>query len=122
MNILRRRAGDSSRQPAQDTPDEANDYRVGPPKELQGNAKSHHNKGSKRWTAWIFVLGGVFGIMVAVFFVGRNEMLDFAGLHDLSLDSILDVLPAGMMREAKQFEVRQLVCVVSLVTTADAFE
>ena len=54
---------------------------------------------------WIFGLGGVFGIVVAALFAGHNEMLDLAMLQDLNLDSILDVLPAGMISEARDFQV-----------------
>jgi phospholipid:diacylglycerol acyltransferase len=61
--------------------------------------------GGKRRTAWIFGLGGIFGIGIAAFFVGNNDMLDLTMLQDLNLDSIMDVLPAGMLSEARSFQV-----------------
>jgi phospholipid:diacylglycerol acyltransferase len=108
MNFLRRRnvgpSPDDS--PREDTPDiDEDDNRVVPAKKLHGLAKQHHSKGSKRRTAWIFGLGGIFGIVVAVLFVGHNEMIDLVGLQDFNLDSILDVLPAGILRDAKELQV-----------------
>jgi len=108
MNFLRRRnvGTDRSDSPREDTPDIDNeDVRVVPAKKLHGLAKKHGTSGSKRRTAWIFGLGGIFGIVVAIFFVGHNEMIDLVGLQDFSLDSILDVLPAGIIRDAKELQV-----------------
>lgn len=62
-------------------------------------------KGYKRRTAWIFTLGGLFGLAIAAFFVGNNDYLDLTVFQDLKLDSIFDVLPAGMLREAQDFQV-----------------
>jgi phospholipid:diacylglycerol acyltransferase len=111
MNFLRRRNAGNSPTPSdllrEDTPDNDEDVRVVPAKKLHGLAKKHGSDGSKRRTAWIFVLGGIFGIVVAIFFVGHNEMIDLAGLQDFSLDSILDVLPAGILRDAKELQVSQ---------------
>jgi phospholipid:diacylglycerol acyltransferase len=110
MNFLRRRNGGNSRAPSpgdllrEDTPDDE-DVRVVPAKKLHGLVRKHGSSGNKRRTAWIFVLGGIFGIVVAVLFVGHNEMIDMAGLQDFSLDSILDVLPAGFLSEAKELQV-----------------
>jgi phospholipid:diacylglycerol acyltransferase len=106
MNILRRRnaAHASSVPSGTDSPDDAQDqtYRVVPVQKLHKLTKP---RGSKRRTAWIFGLGGIFGIVVAAFFAGHNEMLDLAAFQDLNLDSIMDVLPAGLISDAKDFQV-----------------
>ncbi|KAF2436176.1 lecithin,cholesterol acyltransferase /Acyl-ceramide synthase [Tothia fuscella] len=112
MNILRRRTAPASGNPAdslsptpsrEETPTDHHDdddY-LSAAKDLQNLVK----KGtSKRRTLWIFVLGGLFGIVVALFFIGHNQIVEFAGLQDFNLDSIFDVLPAGMLREAKEFQ------------------
>jgi phospholipid:diacylglycerol acyltransferase len=106
MNFLRRRNVGSSPSdpPREETPDSEEDNRVVPAKKLHGLAKKH-GRGSKRRTAWIFVLGGIFGIVVAVLFVGHNEMIDLVGLQDFNLDSIMDVIPAGILSDAKQLQV-----------------
>ncbi|KAF2402270.1 Phospholipid:diacylglycerol acyltransferase [Trichodelitschia bisporula] len=52
----------------------------------------------------MFICGGLFGICVAAFFVGNSDLLDLTALADMNLESILDVLPAGMIREAKEFQ------------------
>lgn len=111
MNILRRRnAGNSKAAPSPTHSVEGSDY------EDESAARDLHRlvrKGtatSKRRSFWTFALGGFFGIAVAIFFIGHNEIIDFAGMQDFSLDSLLDVLPAGMLREAKEFQVRGYVC------------
>jgi hypothetical protein len=62
-------------------------------------------KGGKRRTAWIFVMGGIFGLAIAAFFVGDNDYLDLTMFQDLKMDSIFDVLPAGMLSDARDFQV-----------------
>jgi phospholipid:diacylglycerol acyltransferase len=106
MNILRRRnAGDGRRSPSPTHSVEGTDD------EGDTSARDLHRlvrigtESSKRRSFWTFALGGFFGIVVAIFFIGHNEIIDFAGMQDFSLDSILDVLPAGMWREAKEFQV-----------------
>lgn len=108
MNVLRRRLiGDSSTEPSAEpsregTPDKKDEYRVIPEKKLAHLKK--HKPGGKRKTAWIFTLGGIFGIAVAAFFVGNNDMLDIAALGDLNLDALLEVLPAGLVNDAKELQ------------------
>jgi phospholipid:diacylglycerol acyltransferase len=67
--------------------------------------KQKNNKGVKRRTGLIFFLGGLFGIMVAGFFAQRNDLIDFPEFSDLGLDSLMDVLPAGLIQEAKALSV-----------------
>lgn len=60
---------------------------------------------SKRSFAWIFGLGGLFGVFVAAFFAKENDMIDMAWLESMNLDSVMDVLPAGLMQDARAFQV-----------------
>lgn len=60
-------------------------------------------KGVKRRNAWIFILGGLFGILVAGFFAGGNDLLDMAS--EMNLDLLFDVLPAGLIKDAKELQV-----------------
>lgn len=85
----------------------AEDLRVVPSKHLQKLAQkaAHARHGTKRRNAWIFVLGGLFGIAVAAFFAGNQDMLDLRALADVNLDSLLDVLPAGLIRDAQALQV-----------------
>lgn len=60
---------------------------------------------SKRRNGLIFGLGGVFGIFLALFFANHNEVITLDALMDLNLDSLIDVMPAGIIRDASQFSV-----------------
>lgn len=66
-------------------------------------------KGRKRRGGFVFFLGGIFGILVAGFFAQKNdlfEMPEFADLiSDLNIDSLMEVLPAGFLQEARELKV-----------------
>jgi phospholipid:diacylglycerol acyltransferase len=76
---------------------------------LKSDVKQKKGKGNKRRAAWIFTLGGVFGIFVAGFFASSTGSLDrfveFAGIKDMNLDSILDILPAGIIKDVQDLQV-----------------
>jgi hypothetical protein len=74
-------------------------------KKLQKLTDQHKARGTKRRNAWIFGLGGLFGIIVAGFFASSNEVFDMQALRDMNLDSILDVLPAGLIKDAHELQV-----------------
>jgi phospholipid:diacylglycerol acyltransferase len=63
---------------------------------------------SKRRNGFIFVLGGLFGIFIALFFANQQEVISLDSLMDLNLDSLIDVIPQGIVRDAKAFSVRSL--------------
>lgn len=102
-----------------DTPDHKADATVSEPEAPETDGEFHilgdkklenlvkKPKGGKRRTAWIFALGGIFGLAVAALLVGSNDYVDLTMFQDLNMDSIFDVLPAGMLREAKDFQVGQ---------------
>ena len=50
-------------------------------------------------------MGGLFGIAVAAFFAGSNDMLDLSALDNLNMAAILEVLPEGLIRDAQQLQV-----------------
>ncbi|KAJ5648306.1 hypothetical protein N7490_004678 [Penicillium lividum] len=58
---------------------------------------------SKRRNGLIFVLGGLFGIFIAVFFANQQEVISLESLLELNLDSLIDVIPQGIMRDAREF-------------------
>jgi phospholipid:diacylglycerol acyltransferase len=60
----------------------------------------------KRRYSFIFLLGGLFGICVALFFANHNEVISLDALLDLNLDALIDVIPQGILRDAKEFTVR----------------
>ncbi|KAI0475179.1 LACT-domain-containing protein [Xylariaceae sp. FL0804] len=61
----------------------------------------HHDaaKTRKRRNTFIFFLGSIFGIIAAGFLARSNDFLDFAS--DLSMDSLFDVLPAGLVKDMR---------------------
>lgn len=60
---------------------------------------------SKRRNGLIFILGGLFGVLVAVFFANQQEVISLESLLDLNLDSLIDAIPQGIVRDAREFSV-----------------
>jgi phospholipid:diacylglycerol acyltransferase len=58
---------------------------------------------SKRRNGLIFLLGGVFGIFCAVFFAQQQDVISLDSLMDLNIDSLMDVIPQSIMRDAREF-------------------
>ena len=67
-------------------------------KELKG-------KRGKRWQLSIFGLGGLFGLFVAAFFANQHDVINLEGLVDFNMESLLDVIPAGIVKDAKDITV-----------------
>ncbi len=110
---------DASPAPGHQRRDES-EYKVIPRQKLErlkSDVKIAKRKGRKRRSAWIFGLGGVFGIFIAGFFASSNGGLDtlveFAGMKDMNLDSILDILPAGIIKDVQNLQVRSALVYVS---------
>ena len=57
----------------------------------------------------MFGFGGLCGLFVAGFFASStgslDRLVDMAGWNELTLESILDVLPAGMTRDIQNMQV-----------------
>jgi phospholipid:diacylglycerol acyltransferase len=60
---------------------------------------------SKRRNGFIFVLGGLFGIFIALFFANQSEVISLDSLMDLNLDSLMDAIPQGIVSDVRQFSV-----------------
>ena len=80
---------------------------------LNEHVKSAKQKSSKRRNAWIFGLGSVVGIFIALFFAQTNDVVDLAVLKQMNLDSLLDVLPAGLLKDAQEFQVGRIISALS---------
>ena len=107
MSTLRRRFLDqSSSEPSREaTPDRGEEVRVVPLSKLKSLTTK---KRSKRRNGFIFGLGGLFGVIVMAFFANQQDVLNMDSLMGLNFDSIVDVIPAGILREAKDITVRIL--------------
>ncbi|PVH87849.1 LACT-domain-containing protein [Cadophora sp. DSE1049] len=107
MSSYLRKRGKKDPPPLDDSPAKAEEVRLAPVSKIIHDDSEHPHKNkqqktkSKRRTGLIFVLGGLFGILVAGFFAGRSDLIDFPELGDLSMDSLMDVLPAGFVRDAR---------------------
>lgn len=60
---------------------------------------------SKRRNGFIFLLGGIFGIFIALFFANQHEVISLDSLMDLNLDSLIEAIPQGILRDVKEFSV-----------------
>lgn len=58
-------------------------------------------KTGKRRSSLVFFLGGLFGLIVALYFAQQQEVVKLEGLLDVNLDSLFDVLPVGLVRDVK---------------------
>ena len=62
-------------------------------------------KKSKRRQTLIFGLGSLVGILVAFYFARKHDVISFEGLMDLNLESLIDVIPAGIVKDARDLTV-----------------
>lgn len=97
---LRRRllAGEMPSNSREGTPDKAEEVRLVPVSKIQSS--KHKAKGGKRRNGLIFFLGGLVGIIAAGLFAKSNDLIDFPEFG--SMDSILDVLPANVVQDARE--------------------
>ncbi|GLA15692.1 hypothetical protein AnigIFM62618_002238 [Aspergillus niger] len=58
---------------------------------------------SKRRNGLIFVLGGLFGVLVAVLFANQQDVISLDSIMDLNLESLMDVMPQGLLSDVKEF-------------------
>nr|POE75784.1 phospholipid:diacylglycerol acyltransferase [Quercus suber] len=120
MSELRRRifgigTPDSSPGPSRDASpapivsDGGKDYKIVPAAKLEKlNNKPAQVKGVKRRNVWVFVLGGLVGLLAAGLFASptgsMDKIVELAGIKDMNLDSILDVLPVGFIKELRELQ------------------
>jgi hypothetical protein len=65
----------------------------------------HRPKQRKRKTTAIFLLGSLFGLVAAGFFAKSNDLIGFPEIGELSMDSLFDVLPAGLVKDMRELVV-----------------
>ena len=65
----------------------------------------HERKGRTRNNTLVFGLGGLFGLVLAGFFAQQQEILNFDALLDMNLAGITDVIPAGILKDARDLTV-----------------
>ncbi|KAI1190397.1 Lecithin:cholesterol acyltransferase-domain-containing protein [Nemania serpens] len=70
----------------------------------------------KRRTTFIFLLGSLFGLIAAGFLAQSNDLIEFPELSELSVDSLLDVLPSGLVADMKD-----LISSSQFIESSDAF-
>ena len=58
-------------------------------------------KTSKRRSTILFSLGGLVGLLAAIFFAQQQEVVKWEGLLDVNLEGLFDVLPIGLVRDVK---------------------
>jgi phospholipid:diacylglycerol acyltransferase len=67
-------------------------------------------KGRKRRNAWVFALGALVGVIAAGLVASSNggleKLVDMVGLEELNLDTVLDVLPMGFIKDMQRIQVR----------------
>lgn len=104
MSELRRRLGNALRgsptpSPLRgNTPEPGEETRVVSKQKLDTLLKK---RPSKKRSGLIFVLGSVVGLLLALFLAQQNDIVKLEGLLDVNLDSLLDVIPAGVVKDAK---------------------
>lgn len=109
MSELRRRIGQafgdipsasSSRSQTPD-PDRGEEVKLVSKRKLEKLEKLTKSKSSKKRSSIWFFLGGLIGVIVALFFAQSHEVIKLDGLLDVNLDSLMDVIPAGIVRDVR---------------------
>ena len=80
------------------TPEPGEDVKVIPIKKFQALTTAKEEQEEVMVT---FVLGGLFGIVVALLFAQSQDVLKLEGMFDISLDSLIDALPASVIKDAR---------------------
>lgn len=109
MTTLRRRVGqvlgeESSASSSRDhtpDPDRGDEVKIISKEKLEKLEKLTKRKdGKKRSWVW-FILGGLIGVIAALYFAQSNDIIKLEGLLDVNLDSLMDVIPAGIVKDVK---------------------
>jgi phospholipid:diacylglycerol acyltransferase len=108
MASLRHRGADNSRpsKKREESPPNAEEVRLAPVSKIITDTKKPPTR--KRRNGLIFFLGGIFGLLAAGFFAQRSDLLDFPELSELSMESLIEVLPAGFVSDARDLAVCSL--------------
>ena len=109
MSQLRRRMGRifsdtpspfSSRDPSPDTKGR-DDVKLVSREKLEKLEKLTKGKSSKKRSGIWFILGGLLGLCAALLIAQQQEVIKLEGLWDVNLDSLFDVIPAGVLKDVK---------------------
>jgi phospholipid:diacylglycerol acyltransferase len=103
MSGIRRRVG----RLFADTPDSSRDASPAPGEEVKlvpvKSLESLKKKTkTKRKNGFMFGLGGLFGIIIALYFAQQQDVLNFESMFEMNMDTILDVIPAGIIKDARE--------------------
>lgn len=105
MSSLRRRIFGGS-EPAVTT-EKAEEVRLAPISKIisDDTEEKVSKKHKKRRNGFVFTLGGLCGLVLAGMVANKSDLIELPEMRDFSLDSLVDVLPAGFMREARELSV-----------------
>ncbi|KIV96750.1 hypothetical protein PV10_00572 [Exophiala mesophila] len=104
MSTLRRRIANVLREtpspsPSRDsTPDPGEEVKLISTAKLDKLTK---RKSSKKRSGIIFGLGGLLGLVLALLFAESQDVIKLEGLLEVNLDSLMDVIPAGIIKDVK---------------------
>ncbi|KIW28718.1 uncharacterized protein PV07_08356 [Cladophialophora immunda] len=106
MSTLRRRFANIIREsptpspePSRDgTPDPNEELKLVSSKKLEKLKKRRH---SKRRSGITFGLGGLLGLLLALLFAQSQDVIKLEGLLEVNLDSLMDVIPVGIVNDVK---------------------
>ncbi len=76
----------------------------------EGATSYEKGKGRKHRHTLIFLLGSLFGLVAAGLFAKSNDLIVFPELGELSMDSFLDVIPAGLVTDLRDLMVGPCLC------------
>ncbi|KIV82333.1 hypothetical protein PV11_04452 [Exophiala sideris] len=96
VNVLRDTPSTSSSRDV--TPEPGEELKLVPSRKLEKLKKA---KGSKRKSGIIFGLGGLLGLVLALLFAQSQDVIKLEGLLEVNLDSLMDAIPAGIVRDVK---------------------
>jgi phospholipid:diacylglycerol acyltransferase len=93
-----------SREP---TPDKAEELQLVAKSRLKElKERTHHPRSSRRRGWFIFLLGGLLGLLAAAIFAAdRQDVINLQGLAELNFDNLIDVIPASIIKDAKDITV-----------------
>ncbi|KOS17561.1 Phospholipid:diacylglycerol acyltransferase [Escovopsis weberi] len=91
--------GDDTRPSSKDAPSPESPPQT--PADIQVVEVPRANGTRKRRNTFIFLLGSLCGLFAAGFFAKTNDLIDFPELSDLTMDNLLDVVPAGLLKDMR---------------------
>jgi phospholipid:diacylglycerol acyltransferase len=98
INILRDSSSPSPEPSRDSTPDPNEEVKVISTKKLENLTKRKH---SKKRSGVTFGLGSLLGLLLALVFAQSQDVIKLEGLLEVNLDSLLDAIPAGIVKDVK---------------------